>query len=687
MKVALSARIPANKVTCPKTGRKAHALSGKAVRAFDLSAFMKNIFLQKPLIAACLSVLASQAAQAQAFHALEAAQIVVTATRFAEPMASLPLGVSVLTAQQIQASGVTTVNEALMKLLGVPGRQDSYGGGDYALDLRGFGATADSNQVIVLDGLRLNEADTGGTRLAGIAIDTVERIEVLRGSGSVLYGEGATGGVIHITTKAGHGLARQNSATVYGALGSHDLKEVRANATLASGGFSLDLNGSRRESDNHRDNFHSNTEAAGLTAQWASDSLRLGARYDQDVLKTGLPGSLSAQQYADNPQQTDTPLDRATIRNERRGLFAESSVSDWTLAVDAGWRDKLLESNSSGYVYAYDVEAKQLALKARRVSQWNGVSNTLILGHDRHDWRRLVKGTYGSLADQSTRAWYLKDDIVLASGTRFSVGVRTESLDKQVDDGFVPIRLSERQNAWELGISQALTTALTAWTRWGSSFRLANVDEFSYTNPAVPIRPQTSQDVELGARWTEGAYKFEARAYRSQLTDEIGYDPNVVTALAYPGANINFDATRRQGMELHADWTLNPQWRLAATAAWRQSTFRAGPYLGKDVPLAPRQSLSLRTDWTPQHGHRLSGGLNLVSSQHPDFENACRMPSYGTVDARYALQHQNMELSLGVNNLLDRSYYTQAFRCAGGVTSAIYPEAGRTVTVGLRVSF
>ena len=96
-------------------------------------------------------------------------------------------------------------------MLGVPGRLDLYGGGDYALDLRGFGITADSNQVVVVDGIRINEADLGGTRLAGISIDSVERIEVIRGSGAVLYGEGATGGVIVITTKAGRGTARKKS--------------------------------------------------------------------------------------------------------------------------------------------------------------------------------------------------------------------------------------------------------------------------------------------------------------------------------------------------------------------------------------------------------------------------------------------------------------------------------------------
>nr|MDQ6881757.1 TonB-dependent receptor plug domain-containing protein [Pseudomonadota bacterium] len=171
--------------------------------------------------------------------------VVVTATRFPEPADSLPLGVSIITAQEIEASGAATVNEALMRVLGVVGRQDFFGGGEYNLDLRGFGATADSNQLVIVDGLRFSEADLGGTRLAGIPIESVERIEVLRGSGAVLYGEGATGGVIVITTKAGAGKERRNGASVYAGTGSFGLRDLRASATLGVGGFSLDAAGQK----------------------------------------------------------------------------------------------------------------------------------------------------------------------------------------------------------------------------------------------------------------------------------------------------------------------------------------------------------------------------------------------------------------------------------------------------------
>jgi iron complex outermembrane receptor protein len=138
------------------------------------------------------------------------------------------------------------------------------------------------------------------------------------------------------------------------------------------------------------------------------------------------------------------------------------------------------------------------------------------------------------------------------------------------------------------------------------------------------------------------------------------------------------------------DWqhALDASLGLRVNAAWRDAKFRAGPYAGKDVPLAPRGSVAVRADFVPKAGHRVTGGVNWVSSQHPDFANACRMPSYMTADARYAWQfHPGAELALAVTNLFDRNYYTQAFACAGGQPSSLYPEAGRQFTASLRVQF
>ena len=611
----------------------------------------------------------------------------VTATRFAEPEASLPFGVSVISAEEIRGSGATSVNDAIIRLLGVPARQDLFNGGDFALDLRGFGATADNNQVVVLDGIRLTEADLGGTRLAGIPIESVERIEVLRGSGAVLYGEGATGGVIVVTTKAGSGRQQPTGASIYAAAGSHALRDGRASATVSTGnGFTFDGQAQKRKTKGYRANSASGSEAGSVGGQWSGGWLRLGARVARDDLDARLPGALTAEEYAADRRQSTSPEDRGSIRNERLTAFAQAELGAWQLAFDVGRREKEVRSINFGFPFDYDIQATTYALRARHETAFGPLKNALVLGTDVGDWRRDVLGTFGSIATQQTRAFYAKDDVTLPGGTRFSLGGRSERVEK--DNSSSGTGFADRQEAWELGVSHPFSRALTGYARIGRSFRLANVDEFNFTSPGAPLQPQVSRDAELGARWSYEGGKLEARVYRSSLRDEIGFDPDAVGPFGFFGANVNFDPTRRQGVELDWSHAVTASLGLRVNAAARKASFRSGPYAGKDVPLAPRRSAAVRADWTPVAGHRFHGGLNWVSSQHPDFQNACKMPAYTTADLRYAWQlHRNAELAVGVTNLFDRKYFTQAFRCDAGEVSAIYPEPGRQFTASVRVQF
>ncbi len=681
------ARIPANLVVAPSFGRAAvtpiHTGGEAGTGFFMFESFMstKRFFSRGtlPLALAC----ASSTLLAQAPVSLP--DVVVTAPRFSELAAPLPFGVSVLTADQIRASGAATVNEALMRLLGVVGRQDFFGGGEYGLDLRGFGSAADVNQVVVVDGVRVSEPDLGGTRLAGIPIESVERIEVLRGSGAVLYGEGATGGVIVITTKAGAARERRPAASLYAGAGSHGLRDLRASGTVAGGAFALDAAAQRRTSDNHRDNFRSERDAVSAAGEWTGESLRLGARLARDDLDAGLPGALTAAQYAADPRRSTTPADRASIRNSRASLHAATQWGAWQFAADAGTRAKELRSLNSGFAFDYDTDADNASLRARHEATLGGASNIVTVGTDHARWTREVLGAFGSSARQSTHGWYAKDDLTLAGGTRLSAGLRTERMSKDASNAATG--LADRLNAWELGASTPLASGVTVYGRAGRSFRLANVDEFSFTAPGRALRPQTSRDLELGARWSYAGGKADLRAWRSTLTDEIGFDPGAAGPFGMLGANVNFDPTRRQGLELDATHALSRSVALRVNAALRTAKFRTGPYSGRDVPLVPRESVALRADWTPAAAHRISGGVNWVGSQHPDYGNACTIPSYTTADARYAYEWQRLELSLAVANLFDRRYYTQAFGCAAGATTSIYPEPGRTVTAAVRLKF
>ena len=168
--------------------------------------------------------------------------IVVTATRFSDADPSVPSNISVITRQDIRNSPARSAPELLGSYAGVFVSQMGGGalGRDATVDLRGFGSTATSNTLILVDGLRVNPVDMGTIIWSSIPLENVERIEIVRGSGSVLYGDGASGGVVNIiTNKSGKPAA--NLATT---LGSYGYKAV--DARFANGNdhayFNLQLN-------------------------------------------------------------------------------------------------------------------------------------------------------------------------------------------------------------------------------------------------------------------------------------------------------------------------------------------------------------------------------------------------------------------------------------------------------------
>ena len=621
----------------------------------------------------------ASAASSNAEPTQSLAPVTVTATRFVDSAETLPMGVSVITAEDIRNSGAVTVNEALTRLLGIVARDDMRGGGEAAPDLRGFGATADSNQVIVVDGQRLSEADTGTARISHIPVDAIERVEVIRGSGAVLYGEGATGGVILITTKAGAGKARRSGATAYVGVGSNRLRDERATATLVQGGVSLDAHATHRTSDGWRDNSRSRASSQGLGVQWAGDWLRVGANLAQDDLTMRLPGPVTPAEFAQNPRKANEN-NPGSLANNRQTVFAQAELGAWQLAFDAGHRTRESRVTYPTYFFNYDIVADTQALRARHQSSVRGMTNTLVLGLDQGQWKRDVNTNSGRpRATQESRAWYLRDDVVLAGGTRISAGWRTEQIEKK--DQWATSDLNGRQNAWELGLSQPLSDGWVAYGRIGTSYRLPKVDEFSGAASGVTLVPQTSRDVELGARWKHAQGSLDMRFFDNRLEHEIAY-------LSAPyWYNTNLDPTHRQGLEADLVQKLSAAVGLRFNAGLRNASVRSGTYAGKDIAYAPKSNFAARMDWTPAANHRVSGGVNWVASQYVDFANSCSIPAYAVADLRYTYQWGKAELIAGIGNLFDRHYYSQGTDCSSGSPSAVYPEAGRTFTLAVRAGF
>ena len=650
----------------------------------------------KPLALACAFSLTLFAGTAQADEqAMNAVH--VTGARFPSDAALPAIGATVITADDIRGAGVNDVNAAIRKIGGVYGRQSLDGSPDFGLDLRGFGTNSSQNLVILVDGVRLNENELAGPVLAGIPVDTVERIEITRGGSSVLYGEGATGGVINIVTKRGADAGYHGS--IVAEAGQRHQFDARASLRHGAGPLSFDLAAARQGTHNDRENsaFRQKTVSGGV--QWAQDATRLGIRVESTRQDARFPGSLTLAEFEQNPHQTNSPRDFGELASDRVMAFAEHRLGNLELAAELSHRERdtlahyeyQLDSGPYTIEVANFSRQTQFSPRLRQITRAGTLLNEFVAGVDLSRWER---GAPQSTARQSqdARAVYLRDEMRWngAANARLALGLRHEKFETDDNRPFIPgnpfggIPAGEQSpNAWTVEGSIDPLAGVTVHAKAGQSYRLPNVDENGYRPGDSALDVQTSRDLELGVTVGDKARQVSARVFRHRLRNEIFYDP---TAGLF-GANTNLDPTRRQGIELDAQADLGADLRLTGHVQHVQAEFTDGPNAGRDMVLVPKNVLTARLAWLPGNGQSADIGAQYVSNQRygDDFANSCnaRIPSYTTFDARYAIKLGAWEVAVNGLNLADRRYFSQAFNCRAG----IYPSDGRQLKLSARYDF
>jgi len=615
--------------------------------------------------------------------------VVISGARFAADPALLPIGATTITAAEIRRAGVSDVNQAIRKIGGVYGRQSLTGSPDFGLDLRGFGTNSDQNMVVVLDGVRLSENELAGPLLSTIPVDSVERIDIMRGGASVLYGEGATGGVIQIFTKRPE--ANATRGTMFAEGGQFGAGELRGSMAKAWDGFAIDLAAGHQRTDNYRDNNEFKQSQFSGGAQWTTAFGRFGVRAAIARQDSRFAGSLSQAQFEADPRQTLTPNDFGKVDSDRYTAFYEQKLGAFDFAAELSHRKKETEAtfvtSFGNFSSHYDSKQTQFSPRVRHLAQFGGNVNELVAGIDLARWNRVSDGIYDTT--QRSKAFYVRDEIKFGGAyqPRLAVGARRELFDKDAADANganAVYDVTQAHNAWEVQGSVLAAPNLTVFAKAGQSFRVANADENGFTPVwGVPLDTQTSHDVELGAGYALGGIKLDARVFRHNLDNEIFYDP---TAGMF-GANTNLDPTRREGFELDASARVARDWQLSGHYQHVKAEFREGPNKGREMVLVPRNIVTARLAWLPSDGQTADVGVQWVDEQRygSDFANTCagRIPSFTTIDARYARKFGPWELAVSGLNLADKHFYTAAFGCRSG----IYPSDGRQLKLSARYDF
>lgn len=630
----------------------------------------------------------------------ELKEVVVTSTKYEEDTLLVPSHIIIITRDQIEKIGANSVNEAIMRIAGVAGNPSLYGGNEYTLDLMGFGDTASSNMVVVVDGVPIREGDQSEIRLSSIPIDQVVRIEIQLGGSGVFYGEGATAGVINIMTLASSDEIHQtNTANISAGVGTFRTNEIKTNANYHRDHVELGFSSFNRNSDGYRVNASNNQEDVALSLKYRIDNkTRVGLSTSRNDFYALTPGSLTLAEFYENPKAAQASSlanhTNISVLSDKTALFWQTLWEDFQIRLDMTQRNRHL--GSLGVLYGevtplkFDSRNNQYGFNATRIFDGESVQNTLSLGAETSDWTQdrvySTKPQWGIVHLASTSlASYFKDDMdIKAVSTRLTVGFRSEHFDRNQLFTGINTEMHESLQAWELGLLKKINTENSIYFKRTQNFRLPNLDElptpvYDVSLNPIALKPQTDLTNEVGWKFNNGVAAVSSRIYQAQITDEITYDP-----IQY--GNLNFPKTSRSGLDIHASFKVRPDVTLVNSWGHRVSKFEQGTYSGNTLPMAPQNSLTLRVDWAVKSQQLLSLGVTQISKQFiaGDFDNQYRMPSYRSVDARYGFKSGASDFSVLIKNVMNAKYFSYATTTGG---YSVYPDAGRSVTALLKHSF
>ena len=655
------------------------------------------------LLAGCL---ASISAHAQKNPDLVVDEVVVTASRFEEKPGDQPIGVTVITGEEIRNSGETSLPRLLSRQPGVFVRDNS-GSPDMQVDLRGFGVTGDQNTLVLLDGRRLSEYELTTARWSSIPLESIDRIEIVRGSGAVLYGGGATGGVINVITKGP--VSGSKSFDAYAGGGSYNTQDYRVGGQIASETVGLGLNGGHYTSDNYRENNRvvQDNFVVDLRNFDPNHTLNLKLGYDKQDLR--LPGTRTEAELDTDRRGTRTPEDFSNRSGGFANLSGKFRLGDADLIADLGYREKKNDFHAAFSGLTLDgntkVETWSFSPRVKLPYAAFGVNNSLVFGADWEDWdyTSVRNNPASATAKQKNSAVYLQNVSTLLPGTTMSLGGRLQRIEFDASDSTVPAggasgEQTRNLSAYEIGARHQFNGSAAIYGKYGYSFRIATLDEIYspglgafFIPPTVTfIEPQTSHDAELGLETQFGPGRYRIAVYRSDLKNEIHFDSNAF-------ANVNLPPTKRSGVALEGKWALTTSALLFANYTYTEAKFRSASLGGIDVsgnriPLVPRHMANVGIDWSIWERTRLNAAANYVGSQLYDGDElntfGREMPSYWTADLGVFHTIDDWTFGASVRNLFDEKYYTYALAITFPTNTFIaYPSPERNFLVSVQYRF
>ncbi|MBM5811812.1 MAG: TonB-dependent receptor [Gammaproteobacteria bacterium] len=549
--------------------------------------------------------------------------VLVTATRIAQPLREVLASADLIDAAELERHPATDLSDLLrwqagveVAKLGGPGQQTS-------LFLRG----TESNHVLVLvDGVRINPGTIGSAAIQNIAPELVERVEIIKGPRSVLYGSDAIGGVINVITRSGAAAGTRAQVGV-GHYGTRQASFAAgfggAAGDVSFGSAWLDSAGFPTRTGDVTDRGYRN-----LSLTTAAN-----ARFGVVELDLRAWHARGTSEYSDF---FVTPVDQ-DFRNSAVALTAAGQpAAAWSTRVTLSYaHDQLFQNQSADFVRTgrWTLDWRHDLAIADRHTLTTG-----LLLQDEH--ARSASWGLGFASGTTTRQFYLQDQ---ASFGRHRLLLAAGHTDHETFGG---------HQTWNVEYGLRLGTAWQLTAAAGTAFRAPDAtDRYGYGgNPA--LEPERSQSQELSLRYQPGPRQwFTLTAFRNDIRDLIQF---VVTDYAtFAGENRNVDRARIDGVE--AQWRYTGElWNARLGATWQDPRDRV-----TDTRLLRRARENFTVGLSRNLGpHQFALDLLYAGARHDwGFPQPERLTPYwlANLSARLALP-DHWTLLARMENLLDEDY-------------------------------
>lgn len=646
----------------------------------------------------------------------------VNAPRLSRELYATPAAVSTIDRDAIaQGQQRVRLDESLDRVPGVfLQNRDNFAQGQ-RISIRGFGARAPFGVrgiTVMVDGIPYTLPD-GQAQLDAIDLDSAERIEVIRGPSSVLYGN-AAGGVIDITTADG----RDNPGTrLRVGAGSDGYQKVALQNGGVQGDWSHHISLTALNVDGYRE--QSSTEKyllnAKLRRELGSDRALTAIINLLDNPRSEDPGALNAREVAEGRDQAapnSLALDAGqTVDQQLIGLqYEDLAAGDGELYLKGfiaqrDFEQQLPFVGSSRLGYQRDYMGA--SAEYHHEVTLGSLPLNYIVGVDAarqkdERFRNAVnsQGAVGEpLADETQTATstgvFAQGDLALSEPLTLSLGARFDRVDLDVDDDFAADGDQSGQrtfNEWSgsAGLSYRYRPQHQAYINTGTAFETPTFSEFA--NPAgggfnPSVEPQKAWNREVGLRGYIAplALDYDVAFFSVRVRDElVPYDEGGRTFYQNAGD------TNRDGIELALGWQLADQWRLdsALTLARYEFDEFATPserFDGNRIPGLPEQTWVSQLTWENLGERFATLETEYVGDLVADNANQTAVDSYWLVNLRvgdgWQLSPQTrLSAYVGLRNLLDEEHYSNV-RLNGTFGRFYEPAPGRSVYGGLELSF